>query len=140
MSRSIEQTEIRSALTSLQAEIERVGAAVSEVEAYYLQAAKVDLDEHPQMGLEALTGFLQRMDALARTLRQDVLGSVERLWEVADGEMQTVHQRHLRLAAEADHGERERKENERLKRAEAVRAQELDEQQRVNRLLTDEGE
>src|SRR4030095_3260732 len=108
MPRTIQQTEIQDALVSLKVGMEGSYAAFSQFESYYRSGAAVDLDAHPQSGLEVLTGLLQRLDALARTLRQDALGSVERLWAATEAELQSVHQHQLAASPAGDPEERGR--------------------------------
>ena len=135
MSRTIHQTEIATALASLKEGLAAANAAFSQVESYYATSAEVDLDDHRQSGLEVLSGLLERLDALARTLRQDCLPPVEQLWMATEAVRQAVHQQQANQSTRSERYEREQVRREQEDAAEEARAQELEEQRQVNRLL-----
>jgi hypothetical protein len=128
MPRTIEQTAVREAFTVLTDELDRVQHAFQEAEVYYHHGASVDLDAHSQVGREMLTGLLQRMDALARTLRGGALGAVERVWNATDQELQALHQQQVKWTSARNREERDRIDTEREQAADASRTAELEQQ------------
>ena len=135
MPRTIEQTEVADAFASLKQALNAAAAAYSEADAYYRRAAGVDLDAHPQMAAEALSGFLQRMDGLAKILRSDALGAVGQVWTATGREIEVIHRERLGRSAIRDREERDRLDSERAEADDAARAGALAEQRDVNRIL-----
>jgi hypothetical protein len=139
MPRTIEQTEVADAFASLRQALNAAAAAYSEAEAYYRRAAGVDLEAHPQMAAEALSGFLQRMDGLARILRSDALGAVGQVWAATGREIEVIHREGLGRSAIRDREARDRLDSERVEAVDAAQAETRAAQREVNRLLR-EGE
>jgi hypothetical protein len=140
MARSIDGTEIGRAFTQLGESIAATERAFSQLEAYYRHGAAVDLDAASQMGLEVLEGLLQRVEALAKSVRQDTVLAVERLWTASAAERQALHERQRDRLASSERFERERARDERAGAAGEARSLELDQQQQVNRLIRSDGE
>lgn len=137
MSRSLEQSPLGEAFASLADEVERVQSAFQEAELYYRRGAAIDLDAYPQMGLEALTGLLQRMDALARTLRGGALEAVDRVWQATQQELQTVHERQVNRTATRDRERQDHLRSADEETADTERAADEEERRQVNDLLRD---
>jgi hypothetical protein len=137
MPRSIQQTGIHSALASLKQGLEGLNTAFAQLEAYYRAGAEIDLNTHPGSGVEVLNGILQRLDGVAQTLRRDSIASVERLWRATEEELQAAQRDQQNRSAAKERDGRNRRGDERAAAAAASRAQELDEQRQVNRLLWD---
>jgi len=135
MPRTIEQTEVAEAFATLRQALNAAAAAYSEAESYYRRAAGVDLDAHPQMAAEALSGFLQRMNGLAKILRSDALGAVGQVWTSTEREIELIHRERLGRSAIHHREERDRLDSERVEADDAARAEALSEQHEVNRLL-----